>query len=321
MPASQRSLARVRAVRPLFRACAIKNKRQTPSAFTLNILLTPLPAVSNLRGMTGKIFANVLAILLFVAVTNAFSQDKVSTQYVLMKNGHAVSGTVESLADQTVVVKPSGSRLVLDNNKIRTIVNSLGEIYWFKCASLSATDSEGHSALFYWCIENKLFVEAQNQIDLMQAMRISPRRMLVMYDKLQATKKEERARVERERFAMQSLPTQPKVPEGVIRQASFEEEVVDSEQVASSKSAEAKPNDFFATDLSVGFNKQPQPAKDTPSPAEPAKATNLANVPRLPKSLIKKVTDTSDQPAVTQVDPFDPEVFNRLYLDPDSPPT
>ena len=271
--------------------------------------------------MTGKTFAHAIAILLFVTVANTFSQDKDSTQYVLMENGQAVSGTVESMVDQTIVIKPSGSRLVLNNNRIRTIVNSLNEIYWFKCASLSATDAQGHSALYYWCLEKKLFVEAQNQIDLMQSMRISPSRLLGMFEKLDSKIKEERERVEQEQFAMQSLPTQPPAPEGVVRQASYEEEVDDSANVATNKFSEAKPNDFFAADLAVGFNEHPQPTKNKPSPAEPAKATSLANVPRLPKPLTKKVTETSDQPAVTQVDPFDPEVFNRRYLDPDSPPT
>jgi len=267
--------------------------------------------------MTGKMFAHAIAILLLANVVNACSQDKPATQYVLMVNGQAISGTIESSDNQTTVVKPSGSILLLDNHKIRTIVNSLSEVYWFKCANLSATDSQGHSALYYWCVEKKLFTEAQNQIDLMQSMRISPSRMLGMHENLQAKIKAERERVEREQFAMQSLPAQPVETENVIRQASFEEVVDASEAVVVSKkllTANNKQTDFFAADLSVGFNEKIKSA------TEPAKAAGFANAAKLPKPVEKVVAGKNESREITQVDPFDPEIFNRRYLAPGSPP-
>lgn len=232
--------------------------------------------------MNGKLTVATIAILLIGLARISFAQNHETERHVLLNNGQVVSGFVESSATETAVIKPSGSRILFSNQQVLAIENTLSEIYWIKCSSLSATDAKRHSDLYYWCVSRKLFNEAQNQIDLLQSMQIRPTRLLIMLENLETKTKaeqlrveqerirmeQERLRIEQEQYALRVLPKQPKSktvpairpatePANAIRQVSYEavELAIPATSTDSSRSIKGEPK-FFAADLAVGFEQQ-----------------------------------------------------------------
>lgn len=133
------------------------------------------------------------------------------TQYALLENGQVIEGVIERGGMNTVVIKPSGSRIVFDNRRIACICDSLSEVYWQKCAALRATDFDGHAQLFEWCLQNEQLAEARNQFELLQGMSISAIRLYVLYQRLidaQTAWEKKQAEQEYENhYAISDLPT------------------------------------------------------------------------------------------------------------------
>ena len=153
-------------------------------------------------------FAATIAIALSVVVL-ADAQEKATSQFVLLKNNQVVEGVVDlskSTPKSLVINKSSGSQIYLDRDKVVTVANSRQSIYWDKCAALSPTDVSGHTSLYSWCVEHDLFAEAQNQIDLLQMMRIGPSKLLNMSNSLDLARRIQKEKLQAEKFAMQKLP-------------------------------------------------------------------------------------------------------------------
>ena len=136
-------------------------------------------------------------------------REKQSPDFLLLKNGQVIECEVEpreSTEQSLVIKKRSGSRIHLNRNKIVTVAQSRSDIYWAKCGLLSATDSAGHLRLFTWCIKHELLDAAQNQIELLQFMDVSPDKLLTLVDKLQAATSQHERKVQSEKFATTLLP-------------------------------------------------------------------------------------------------------------------
>ena len=98
-------------------------------------------------------------------------------QVLLLSNGQVVSGKIKKQDHGYVVYKKSGSRIVFAPEKVVLVCKDFSDLYWQKCALLRASDTAGHVQLFQWCVRHKLVDGAQNQIDLLQDMKVSAKQL------------------------------------------------------------------------------------------------------------------------------------------------
>lgn len=138
----------------------------------------------------------------------AYAQDS-STQYILLKNDSVIEGIVEtenSTHEHLVIRKNSGSQIYLPRKRVESVANTLNEVYWAKCATLSATDPNGHTSLFRWCMDRELLEEAQNQIDLLSLMKTKATTLMKLSDQLDAASAAWRAKLDAQKYATKQLP-------------------------------------------------------------------------------------------------------------------
>ncbi|MDA7903501.1 hypothetical protein N9B31_07545 [Mariniblastus sp.] len=88
-------------------------------------------------------------------------------QLLVLSNGEILRGQISRSAEQVIVVTHQGSRLVIPAERTVFVCDSLQEAYWGKAARIRASDLIGQQKLFHWCLKNRLFDLAQNQIDLL----------------------------------------------------------------------------------------------------------------------------------------------------------
>ncbi len=67
--------------------------------------------------------------------------------------------------------------MVIPNEKIAFVCNSMNEAYWEKSSQTKASDVEGQINLFHWCLRHGLTAQAQNQINVIQFMEIKATRL------------------------------------------------------------------------------------------------------------------------------------------------
>ena len=99
---------------------------------------------------------------------SAQSPDK--TKWLVLKNGEALQGQIEVADGKHIVVADSGSRIVLSNDMVNFVADSIEDIYWEKWSRVDPGDGESHMRLFRWCLEHDLLDEAQKQIDLVSKL-------------------------------------------------------------------------------------------------------------------------------------------------------
>lgn len=116
----------------------------------------------------------LLIATLFVAppILNAQEKSASEQQFVLLTNGQVISGFVSRESGNVIVQVPNGSRLLIQQTNVDTVCDNLVDAYWQKAARTKATDLDGQSKLFHWCIGNGLLDQAQNQIDIISLMKI-----------------------------------------------------------------------------------------------------------------------------------------------------
>ena len=88
-------------------------------------------------------------------------------QLVVLQNGEVLEGQITESATNTIVETLQGSRLVLSNDRVEFVCDSIQDAYWGKCARTKANDIAGQKSLFYWCLKHGMHEQAQNQILLL----------------------------------------------------------------------------------------------------------------------------------------------------------
>ena len=116
-------------------------------------------------------FLKILPVISLFLCTFAYGGDE--QELLLLTNGQIVEGKVKKRDSNYIVTKESGSRIFFAAERVVLSCSNWNEMYWQKCAMLQATDTRGHVQLFKWCIKHDLVSAAQNQIDLLQHMKIS----------------------------------------------------------------------------------------------------------------------------------------------------
>ena len=177
-----------------------------PLSSVQNCDLTPESTFFYCSGMNIRPITAVLACIF--ASANVYGQDN-RQQYVLLTNQQVVEGIVDketSDGANLVLLKNSGSKIYIQRERVDVVVDSLAEIYWAKCGSLSPKDQRGHISLFHWCVEKKLFDEAQKQIEWLELMHTSATKLYRLHVKMDDANAEFRAKEQAEKFATKRLP-------------------------------------------------------------------------------------------------------------------
>ena len=142
-------------------------------------------------------------------------------QLLVLNNGEILRGQITRSAEQVIVVTNQGSRLVIPADRTAFVCGSLQEAYWGKAARTRASDLDGQKKLFHWCLKNRLFDLAQNQIDLMLQSNLKAveleyldRQLNVALSQRQSRQKQELLTLQRDRNAIARRDVSPPVPEG-----------------------------------------------------------------------------------------------------------
>ncbi len=106
-------------------------------------------------------------------------------QFVVLKNGQFVRGLLSIENGDYSVQTPQGSRLIFGKEQVEFVCRSLDQAYWGKLARIRASDVEGQVALFLWCLQNRQFEHAQNQIAILLTTQIKATRLEYMNRQLE----------------------------------------------------------------------------------------------------------------------------------------
>jgi len=91
---------------------------------------------------------------------------QVSEQWLVLKNSQTIQGTVTFAAQRYTVTTSSGSRIIVAEDQVSFVAESIGDVYWDKWSRVDPQSPRSHIKLFRWCLKNDLLAEAQKQIDL-----------------------------------------------------------------------------------------------------------------------------------------------------------
>ena len=121
------------------------------------------------RWIGAIIFASALCCSCVLAQTT-FGQTQGSTKWLVLKTGQTLEGDIKVADGKYAVVAQNGSRIIVAEEKVNFVADSIGDIYWDKWSHVDPEDSESQMSLFRWCLKNGLLVEAQNQIELVSRL-------------------------------------------------------------------------------------------------------------------------------------------------------
>ncbi len=115
---------------------------------------------------------------------NACGQETPIFEWILLKNGNMISGRPQLGYDRTTIELPNGSRMVMSTDDISFICDSYSEAFQFQKRAITADDIDGQVALFRWCLRNKQFELAHQQIDDLQFTKMPPGDLLMLLRQL-----------------------------------------------------------------------------------------------------------------------------------------
>ena len=131
---------------------------------------------------------------------------------LVLSNGNTLSGQVTKTGTQ-FEVRTRSSRLIIEQNQVDFVCNTLADAYELKFADTAPDDIEGQQRLFHWCIRNRLWQQAENQIATVQMTDANPEIVEHLRRQLTVQMEQVRKRNEpRERVAeARSSPNAPPV--------------------------------------------------------------------------------------------------------------
>ncbi len=106
-------------------------------------------------------------------------------QALVLKNGSVIVGLIENVSGNFTVQTNQGSRLVIPAEKVEFVAESMEQVYWGRLARIRASDIDSQQRLFYWCLQNNLLVEAENQLEVLQVTELAADRIGQLRQQLQ----------------------------------------------------------------------------------------------------------------------------------------
>ena len=104
-------------------------------------------------------------------------------QIVVLQNGEVLTGKVTQSETKTIVQTEQGSRLILSEEQVEFVCDTMLDAYWGKCARTKASDLAGQKSIFYWCLKHDLHEQAQNQILLLAESKKAKASDIVFLDR------------------------------------------------------------------------------------------------------------------------------------------
>jgi len=154
-------------------------------------------------------FAMVLSTIRPLSAQNLPESSRVNSgeQLLVLRNGGLLAGFIKRERDFYSVQTRTGSRLRIPLDEASFVCGSFDEAYWGKLARLKATDQTGQIALFRWCIQQQLLTLAENQITILEGLRLAPNELDFMKRQLMMSHRErlERARVSTQQASVPSV--------------------------------------------------------------------------------------------------------------------
>lgn len=112
-----------------------------------------------------------IAVFLFIAwETPVRAQSSEHPQWLVLNNGQTIQGKVTLDGDRYSVQTDSGSRIVIGNDKVNFVADSIEDVYWDKWSRVDSSDASSHLGLFRWCLKKGLLKQAQQQIELVSKL-------------------------------------------------------------------------------------------------------------------------------------------------------
>lgn len=132
-----------------------------------------------------------------------------ATRIVLLTDGHIVKGVVREDETAVIVTQPVGA-MRFPRRRIESVFGSIQEVYKYKLQQLPENDFDERMKLARWCLEQKMEMEARQQLQAI--MELSPKHpqakaMLVSLDQAQA--RQEMRKLDPEVRRSGSLEPQP----------------------------------------------------------------------------------------------------------------
>jgi hypothetical protein len=132
-----------------------------------------------------------------------------AARIVLLTDGHIVKGVVREEETAVVVTQPVGA-MRFPRRRIESVFGSIQEVYKYKLEQLPENDFDERMKLARWCLEQKMEMEARQQLQAI--MELSPKHlqakaMLVSLDQAQA--RQEMRKLDPEVKRSGSLEPQP----------------------------------------------------------------------------------------------------------------
>ncbi|MDO4858550.1 MAG: hypothetical protein Q4A17_11465 [Thermoguttaceae bacterium] len=92
---------------------------------------------------------------------------KVSKRYIALLNGSILFGDLKLIGDQYEITTETGT-VVIPQNRVSQIAESLRQIYDFKASQVFVNDLEKRCELLRWCFQYELVNEAEEQLALLK---------------------------------------------------------------------------------------------------------------------------------------------------------
>lgn len=112
----------------------------------------------------------IAAITIAIISSDLCAQSSSGTNWLVLKNSQSIEGQISLTEGRYSVATPGGSRIVIAEESVRFVADSIEDIYWDRWSRVDPSDSQSHINLFRWCLKNGLMDEAQKQIELVSKL-------------------------------------------------------------------------------------------------------------------------------------------------------
>ena len=106
----------------------------------------------------------------FAAAQTASEPLRNGERILVLKNGNVLFGFVTREPERFFVQTSQGSRLIVTSDQADFVCDSFDEAYWGRLSRIKASDTNEQIKLFHWCLRYQLFEHAENQLQVLASV-------------------------------------------------------------------------------------------------------------------------------------------------------
>ena len=160
----------------VIRVDAVGQNRYTPLCVVGLLRFVPIAPGLPVRHIPLGMLVFLIAIAIGPTVSWAFPQavvdlslhDSQGTRWLMLRNGTVFSGQITAQNSKYTIQIDSKTQMTYDPGRVWVIADSLGEIYEFYRARLQPGDLNGQLEFARWCVSQKLWAEAEQEIETLR---------------------------------------------------------------------------------------------------------------------------------------------------------